>query len=75
MSVYFFDTHMNDQFVIDDEGVQLSDNAHAREMAEIVLMELVRFERPGGTRNASIWVRDERGSSVCQLDLSIQRAG
>jgi hypothetical protein len=62
VALYFFDTRDDDQFIEDDEGVELADIAAVKRVAATALVELARDVVPGAMqRNLSVEVRDDNG--------------
>jgi hypothetical protein len=62
MTLYFFDTRDNDEFIDDDEGLEYPDLEAVKVAAAKALAELARDVIPGSLkRKLSIEVRDELG--------------
>ena len=62
MALYFFDTRDNDDFVVDDVGLEYSSLDEVKVHAAKALAELARDVIPGSVRrHLSIEVRDEQG--------------
>jgi len=62
MPRYFFDTRNNDDFVEDDEGLELPDIAAVKDQAAKSLAELARDVLPGSARrHLSVEARDAEG--------------
>jgi hypothetical protein len=61
MALYFFDTRDNDDFIEDDDGVELPDLEAVKHQAALSLTELAREVLPGSIkRNLAVEVRDQR---------------
>jgi hypothetical protein len=68
MPVYYFDTRDNDNFIEDDEGLDLPDIDAAKVAAATSLAELARDVLPGSLkRELAVEVRDNRGSVLKAL--------
>ena len=62
MPLYFFDTRDGDDFIKDDDGIELLHLAQVKVVAAKSLAELARDVLPGSVRRKLvIEVRDERG--------------
>lgn len=62
MKRYYFDIGDGNQFIRDDEGVELADIESARQEANATLSELIRAWSGGGTKQRmAVEVRDDRG--------------
>ena len=79
MSLYFFDTRDDDDFIQDDMGVECTDLDAAKIEAARGLAELARDVLPGsGRRELAIEVRDDRGPALIAkmtFDAVLLRAG
>jgi hypothetical protein len=66
--MYFFDTRDNDDFIEDDEGLDLPDIDAAKVAAAASLAELARDVLPGSfKRDLAVEVRDNSGSVLKAL--------
>jgi hypothetical protein len=62
MALYFFDSRDNEDFVVDDEGLEYPSLAAVKAHAAKALAELAQDVIPGSMRrHLSIEVRDEKG--------------
>ncbi|MGF9760694.1 hypothetical protein AAII07_36445 [Microvirga sp. 0TCS3.31] len=69
---YFFDTYDGNQFVPDNEGLELQNLDTAKAEAQKALPDLARDALPAGDQNTFIVsVRDEAGQVVLRAALSL----
>ncbi len=69
---YFFDTYDGNQFVPDNEGLELQDLGTAKAEAQKALPDLARDALPGDDQKTFIVsVRDEAGQVVLRAALSL----
>ncbi len=72
MPCYFFDTYDGNQFVPDNEGLELQDLGTAKVEAQKALPDLARDALPDGDQKTFIVsVRDEAGQVVLRAALSL----
>lgn len=71
MPHYFFDTRDNDNFIRDDEGLELPDVQAAAKVASRSLVELALEVLPGKTEHClGVDVRDDQQREVLNTELT-----
>jgi hypothetical protein len=72
MTRYFFDTLEDDTLDRDTEGVELPDDAAARNQAKAALTEMAREKLPNGNHmNLHVQVRHEAGHEIYRASLTL----
>ncbi|SFM17864.1 hypothetical protein SAMN03159423_5817 [Bradyrhizobium sp. NFR13] len=71
MPLYFFNTRINDELVVDPEGEELRDPDHAWEVARSMILQLLRSEgTPSDLLNAVLEVTDKDGEIVLEFPFT-----
>jgi hypothetical protein len=72
MPRYFFDTYDGENFVSDENGLELADIDAAKLEAQRALPDMVRDALPNSNfRSFVVNIRDETGQAVIRLALSL----
>jgi hypothetical protein len=75
MPLYFLDSRDGDDFIVDDDGVELDDIDAVRNQAALALAGLARDVLPGAfRRELAIEARDESGRPVLRASLVFETA-
>ena len=73
MPLYFIDTDDDDVLMIDEEGVELADDAAARYQALAALPDMAKDKMPDGDRRTfRVGARNEAGDIVYSAEMRLQ---
>ena len=76
MARFFFDTHEGNTVDLDTAGVELPDEAAARDEAQRALTDMAREKLPDGNHlDFGVIVRDETGAQIYVANLTFVAHG